>query len=287
MHSFLSEVFKYPFLQYALMAGGFAAIACGAVGPFVAARRITYIAGGIAHMVLAGLGAALYLNRAHGIEWLDPLYGAVAAALVAAGIIALVSIRGAQKEDTVIGAMWAVGMAVGIMFISRTPGYNQDLMSYLFGNILMVAPTQLKLLFLLDVLVVGACVLLYNRFLAVCFDEEFSRVRGVSVDLYYVILLGLTALTVVALVSVVGIVMAIALLTLPTAVASGFTRVLWKQMILTSVLGVAFTTLGLGVSYGPDLPAGAAIVCLAGATYLASAAGVSAYRRIKASGRAA
>lgn len=268
MQEFLSDVMRYPFLQYALAAGLLASISCGVIGSFVAARRITYIAGAISHCVLAGLGAALYFNRAHGVEWLEPIHGAVAAALVSAGIIAIVSLRAGEKEDTLIGAMWAVGMALGIMFISRTPGYNQDLMSYLFGNILMVSPTDLKLLAWLGAIVVVATAIFYNRFLLVCFDEEYARVRGLNVEAYYVGLLMLTALTVVALVTVVGIVMVIALLTLPVAIAGAFTSVLWRQMLLAVAVSALLTTTGLAVSYTPDLPAGATIVLLSGATYL-------------------
>jgi zinc transport system permease protein len=268
LQTFLSDLLNYPFLQYALLAGALASLATGVVGPFIAAKRITYIAGGIAHCVLAGLGAAFYLNKVHGLTWLDPLLGATIAALLAAGIIAIVSLRGGQKEDTIIGALWAVGMAVGVIFISLTPGYNQELMSYLFGNILMVSPGQIKLLIFLDLIVLLTTLAFYSRFLAVCFDEEFSRIRGVAVEFYYVILLGLTALTVVALVTVVGIVMAIALITLPTAIAGAFTRVLWKQMVVTTLLGILFTSLGLALSYEPELPAGATIVTLAGIGYI-------------------
>lgn len=268
MQEFLSDLFRYPFLQYALSAGLLASVSCGVIGSFVAARRITYIAGAISHCVLAGLGAALYLNKVYGLQWLEPIYGAVVAALASAGIIALVSLRAGEKEDTLIGAMWAVGMALGVMFISRTPGYNQDLMSYLFGNILMVRPEDLKLLAILGAVVVGTTALFYNRFLLVCFDEEYARVRGLNVEAYYVGLLMLTALTVVALVTVVGIVMVIALLTLPVAIAAGFTATLWRQMLLAVALSALLTSSGLALSYGPDLPAGATIVLLAGAAYL-------------------
>lgn len=279
MQEFLTELGRQAFLKYALAAGLLASLACGAIGPFVAARRITYIAGGISHSILAGLGAALWLQRARGLTWFDPLYGATLAALLSAAVIAWAGLKGSQREDTVIGSIWAVGMAVGVMFIAATPGYNQDLMGYLFGNILMVSPGQLKLLAVLDLAVLGSVVLFYNRFLAVCFDEEFARTRGIKTGVYYVMLLMLTALTVVALVSVVGIVMAIALVTLPTAVASTFTRVLWRQAVLAALLGAVFTTGGLALSYGPDLPAGATIVCLAGATYLITAWGSSLKRK--------
>jgi len=270
---FLEAAANYPFMQYALVAGLLASVACGLVGTYVVVRRITYIAGGISHCVLGGIGAALYLQKVHGWTWLQPMYGAVAAALLAAAIIGFVSLRAKQREDTVIGALWAVGMALGVLFIAKTPGYSQDLMSYLFGNILMVSPGDLWLIGALDLLVVLLGLAFYNQFLAVCFDEEFSRVRGLRVEFYYLLLLGLTALTVVLLVTVVGVVLVIALLTLPVAVAGVFARRLWQMMILATLFSAVFTTAGLAVSYGSDLPSGATIVILAGAVYLVVAVG--------------
>lgn len=268
MAGFIDAVSSYSFMRYALAVGVLASIACGVIGTYVVVRRITYIAGGISHCVLGGMGAANYLRKVHGWEALEPLHGALAAALAAAAIIGLVSLRAKEREDTVIGALWAVGMAAGILFISRTPGYNEDLMSYLFGNILMVSSGDLWLIAVLDAVVVAAGVLFYNQFLGVCFDEEFARVRGLNVSFYYLLLLGLTALTVVLLVTVVGIVMVIALLTLPVAVAGHFSRALWKVMLLSIGFSALFTTCGLALSYGPDLPAGATIIVLAGAVYL-------------------
>ena len=268
MTEFLDAALRYPFIQYALLAGILASVACGIVGTYVVVRRITYIAGGISHCVLGGIGASLYLQRVHGWTALHPIYGAVAAALLAAAIIGIVSLRAKQREDTVIGALWAVGMAAGVLFIAKTPGYSQDLMSYLFGNILMVTASDLWLIAALDAVVIVLGVLFYNQFLAVCFDEEFARVRGLRVEFYYLLLLGLTALTVVLLVTVVGIVLVIALLTLPVAVAGFFAKRLWQMMVLAALFSIAFTVGGLAISYGPDLPSGATIVILAGAVYL-------------------
>jgi zinc transport system permease protein len=276
---FLDAAAHYAFVQYALAAGVLASIACGIVGTYVVVRRITYIAGGISHCVLGGIGAALYLQKVYGWEGLSPLYGAVAAALLAAAIIGLVSLRAKQREDTVIGAVWAVGMAVGVLFIAKTPGYSQDLMSYLFGNILMVTARDLWLIAALDALIVVLGILFYNQFLAVCFDEEFARVRGMRVEFYYLLLLGLTALTVVLLVAVVGIVLVIALLTLPVAVAGHFARRLWHMMVLATIISVLLTTAGLAISYQPNLPSGATIVTLAGAVYLVVAIGSRLLRR--------
>ncbi len=267
MTEFFQVAFHHTFMVNALLTGLLASIACGVVGTFVVARRITYIAGGIAHSVLGGMGAARYLDVVHG--WpVTPLQGAIVAALASAVIIGVVSLRAREREDTVIGAIWAVGMAVGVLFIANTPGYNQDLMSYLFGNILMVSTSDLYVIGILDLIVVVVTFLMFNQFQAVCFDEEFARVRGLNVEFYYLALLALTALTVVILVTVVGIVMVIALLTLPVAVAGFFTRTLPRTMALAIGLSIVFTTLGLAISYGPDLPAGATIIVVAGISYL-------------------
>ena len=176
--------------------------------------------------------------------------------------------RAKQREDTIIGAVWAIGMAMGILFIFKTPGYNEDLMSYLFGNILLVSANDLWLIAGLDALVVTAGLLFYKQLLAVSFDEEFTRLRGIHVEFYYLLLLCLTALTVVLLVTVVGIVMVIALLTLPAATAGHFTKKLWHMMVLSVVFTVVFTTGGLALSYGPNFPPGATTIVLAGSVYL-------------------
>ena len=273
MWAFLKDLKELSFLQYSLAAGLLSSIACGVVGSFVVVRRITYIASGIAHCVLGGMGVARYCNVALGWTWLTPLLGAVISAIGAAFIIGFVSLRAREREDTVISALWAVGMAVGILFISQTPGYNEDVMSYLFGNILMVTKNDLYLIALLDVIVLVLTGLFYHQLVAVCFDEEFARLRGVWVEFYYILLLVLTAVTVVLLVSVVGIVLMLALLTLPVAIASHFTKSLWRMMVLSSTLCALFTASGLALSYQPDLPAGALTIVLAGCAYLVVALG--------------
>ncbi|KPK58749.1 MAG: hypothetical protein AMK73_09015, partial [Planctomycetes bacterium SM23_32] len=244
-----------PFLRYGLIAGLLASVAFGIIGTYVVTRRISYIAGAISHCILGGIGPALYVQKKLGVEWFHAMYGAVAAALLAALIIGLVSMYAREREDTVIGALWVTGMAVGVLFIWKTPGYV-DAMSYLFGNILMITRRDLWLVGALDVVVVALGVAFYNKLLAVCFDEEFALLRGVRVQVYYLLLLCLAALTVVLLVPVVGIVMVIALLTLPAAVAGHFSRRLWQMMALSVAFCVLFTSVGLGVSYTYDLLSG-------------------------------
>lgn len=281
MSEFFQALMTQPFLQVALAGGILASFACGIVGSYVVARRITYIAGGIAHCVLGGMGAAYWLQRAQGWEACRPIYGAVVSALLAAVIIGWVSLRAKQWEDTIIGALWAIGMAVGVLFIAATPGYNQDLISYLFGNILMVSSADLWLIGILDLVVIVIGLGMYKQFLAVCFDEEFARTRGLRVEVYYISLLCLTAMTVVLLAMVVGIVMVIALLTLPVAVAGVFARRLWHVMFLSTLLSMIFVTLGFAVSYTPELPPGATIIVLAGAVYLVVIVGRALIRKGK------
>jgi len=261
--SFFSALFEHHFLQAALLAGLLAAIGCGMVGSYVVVKRIGFLAGGIAHSVLGGMGAALYFGY-------DPMGGALLAAIVSALLIGWVRLRWGGQEDTLIGAVWAIGMAIGILFIERTPGYSGDLMSFLFGNILLVPDRQLWIMAGLDVLLLATVGLLYRHFLAIAFDEEFARLRGLPVTALYLLLLCLVAVTVVLLIQVVGLILVIALLTLPAAIAGQYVQTLGRMMLVATLLGIAFTSGGLALSYGPDLPPGATIILLAGAAYVIS-----------------
>lgn len=267
---FFIDMIKFPFLQHALLAGLLSSVACGLVGSYITVKRITYIAGAIAHSVLGGMGAARYLNVTAGFSFLTPLHGALAAAILAAIIIGTVTIYAKQRVDTVLSAIWAVGMALGILFIYMTPGYAEDLMSYLFGNILMVKPDDLYFIAVLDAVITGIMIIFYNKILAISFDAEYARIRGIPVHLYSFVLLILTALTIVTLIQVVGIVLVIALLSLPAATASHFSKQLWQMMGFSVLLSLFYIALGLYVSYDSNLPAGATIIILAGCIYLAT-----------------
>ncbi|MBI4792039.1 MAG: metal ABC transporter permease [Deltaproteobacteria bacterium] len=271
MGQFLRDLQTYSFLQYALLAGLLTSISCGIIGSYVTVRRITYIAGAIAHCTLGGMGAARFLQKEYGFD-VTPLQGAVVAALLAACIIALVKYYGSQREDTVLSAIYSIGMAIGIFFISRTGGYNEDLMSYLFGDILMVSQKDLLLIGALDLIVVSVVFIFYNKLISVCFDEEFARISGIRVELFELLLLLLIALTVVLLVQVVGIVMVVAMLTLPCAAAGLLVKRLWHMMVVSILLCLFCTTGGLAISYQPDFPAGATIILMAGLVYFVAIA---------------
>lgn len=268
MNGFVDALFEHAFLRNALFAGLLVSVACGSVGTYVVVRRMTYMAGGIAHCVLGGIGAAVYLERVHGWTAVEPIHGALVAALLAALAVGTVSLRARERIDTAIGAVWAIGMATGVLFLAKTPGYAQDLMSYLFGNILLVSTGDIAVIAVLDVLVLGIVLAFRNQFLAISFDEEYARARGVNVAFYHMLLLLLVALTVVLLVTVVGVVLVIALLTIPSAIAGRFSRRLPQVMTLAVIASAVLTTGGLALSYQMNTPTGATIVLLAGAAYI-------------------
>jgi len=264
MTAFFAALAEHDFLQSALIAGLLASIGCGVMGTYVVVKRIAFLAGGIAHSVLGGMGVALYFGY-------DPLTGALVAAVATALVIGWVRLRWKAQEDTLIGALWAIGMAVGILFIAKTPSYRTDLMGYLFGSILLVPRESLWFMVVLDVLLLSIVGAYHRQFLAVVFDEELARLRGIPVTFFYLLLLVLVAVTVVLLIQVVGLILVLALLILPTAVASHYAHSLGVMMLLATLLGSAVSTLGLALSYGPDLPVGPTIILLAGALYIVSA----------------
>ncbi len=262
--SFFSALLEQPFLQFALLAGLLASVGCGVMGTYVVVKRIAFIAGGIAHSVLGGMGAAIYYG-------FDPLAGALIAAIIAALLIGWIRLNFRTQEDTLIGALWAIGMAVGILFISKTPGYQGDLMSYLFGNILLVPEQSLWFMVILDIVLLLTVAAYHRQFLAIVFDEEFARLRGIPVTFFYLLLLSLIAITVVLLIQVVGLILVLALLTLPAAVASHHVHSLGRMMLFATILGAVISTTGLAISYEPDLPPGPVMILLAGAIYMLSA----------------
>jgi zinc transport system permease protein len=262
------EVFQSnPFLQMSLLAGLAASITSGIIGSYVVSKRIVFISGSIAHSVLGGMGACLWLKRVYGITWLTPLYGALIAALLSSLLIGWIHLKYRQREDTVIATLWSTGMAIGVIFVALTPGYNVELMNFLFGNILWVSQTDLILLFSLDVIVILFVMLLHHKFVAVCFDEEQAALQGISVKRLYLLLLLLVAISVVILIQVVGAILVIAMLAIPAAMASEMTHRMGIMMLIAIGLGWIFSTAGITASYFLNWPPGATISLTAALCY--------------------
>jgi len=257
------DALQYEFMRNALVAAILASIACGIIGVYVVVKKIVFISGGIAHASFGGIGLAYFLGVA-------PVLGVVPFSIASALGMGMVSKRTKLPEDTAIGILWAIGMALGVIFIGLSPGYVPDLFSYLFGSILTVSFSDIILMLILDALIILIVISLYKEFLALSFDEEFATVVGVPVERLYLVLLCLIALTVVVLIRVVGIILVIALLTIPAAISKQFTHSLKKMMLLSILLSAIFAICGLWLSYGLDLASGATIILVSGMSFLIS-----------------
>lgn len=278
----LLDALQFAFMRNALVAGVLVSVACGVIGTFVVIKRIVFISGGIAHAAYGGIGLGYYFKYMvlplllAGSAAQDqrpgywPMLGAILFSLLAALVMGLIQRKTRQRADTVIGVLWAIGMAIGIILVDLTEGYKVDLMSYLFGSILAVKRSDLWVMLGLDALIVVLVALFYKELVAIAFDETFATIENVPVDALYLGLLCLIALTVVMMMRVVGLIMVIAMLTIPAAISGHIFKDLKRMMVGATVLGMVFTTVGLGVSYRWNLTSGASIILVAGLAYLLS-----------------
>jgi zinc transport system permease protein len=257
------EALQFEFMRNALIAGMLTSIICGIIGTLIIVNRLVFLSGGIAHSAYGGIGLAFFFGWPY-------MVGAIGFALFSAMIMAAVSLKSKQRADTIIGVMWAMGMACGVLLLDITPGYNVDLMSYLFGSILSVPQTDLISMAVIGVLILGLIVYFFQDLLAMSYDEEFAQIRGVPVKRLYFMLIGIVAVTVVMVVQVVGLILVIALLTIPPYIAEKYTKSMVNMMIVSCFLGMFFTSGGLWMSYTFDMTSGAAIIFLAGIVFFLS-----------------
>ena len=268
MSDLLQAFYTNPLLQSAILAALAASLVSGIIGTYVVIKRIVFIAGSIAHSVLGGIGLSLWLQRVQGVHWLSPTYGAVVAALISALLIGYIQQYYRQREDAVIATLWSMGMAIGVIFISQTPGANTDLNNFLTGNLLFVSRKELFTLILLDVVVLATTFVFYKHFSLLCFDEDQACLQGVPVRRLYLLLLALIALSVVLLVHVVGIILVITMLTLPATIANLCTQRLSYMMILAVLFSAVLSVVGTGIAYSLEWPPGGTIALFAGTVYL-------------------
>ena len=257
------EALQFEFMRNALMAGLLASIMCGIIGALVVVNRMVFLSGGIAHAAYGGIGLAFFFGFSY-------LWGIMGFALLMAGIMAAISIKAKQRADTIIGVLWAVGMALGVILLDLTPGYNVDLMSYLFGSILTVPGSDLWLMLLLDGLVLAVVSYYYHDLVSLSYDAEFAQVRGVPVRFLYFLLIAMIALSVVMIIRVVGLILVIALLTIPPYIAEKYAGSLSRMMVYAVLLNIFFTTTGLWLSYQFNLTSGASIIMVAAVCFFIS-----------------
>ena len=257
------EALQLEFIRNALAAGILVSLVCGVIGTLVVVNRIVFLAGGIAHAAYGGIGLAFFMGWPY-------VVGTLGVSVVSAGIMAAVTLKARHRADAMVGVIWAVGMAIGVILLDLTPGYNADLMSYLFGSILAVPASDLWQMGAIGVGVVITVSFYYNDFLAMSYDDEFARLRRVPVTFLYCLLLVMIALTVVMIIRVVGLILVIALLTIPPFIAEKFTGSLRAMMVVASLLSCFFTVSGLWLSYILNLTSGATIILVAAVGFFAA-----------------
>ena len=254
------EALQYEFMRNALAAGLLASIICGIMGTLVVVNRIVFLSGGIAHAAYGGIGLSIFLGWPY-------MIGTIGFSLSAAIVMAAVSLKAKNRADTIIGVIWAVGMAIGIILLDLTPGYNVDLMSYLFGSILTVPRSDLWVMLIVGILIAGFVLYFYKDLLAISYDEEFARIRGVPIRMLYFALIGLLAVTIVMVIQIVGLILVIALLTIPPFIVEKYSKSLLQMMVGSSLLGMVFTVSGLWLSYVFNLTSGACIILVSGIAF--------------------
>jgi zinc transport system permease protein len=257
------EALQFEFMQNALLAGLLASVICGVMGTMVVVNRIVFLSGGIAHAAFGGIGLAFFFGWHY-------LVGTISFSIAAGLIMAVITLKAKHRADTIIGVIWAIGMAIGIILLDLTPGYNVDLMSYLFGSILTVPDSDIWMMVAVGAVILAVVIYFYNDYLALSYDEEFAQIRGVRVKTLYILMTVMLALGIVMVIQVVGLILVIALLTIPPYIAEKFSKSLFQMMVLSSMLSAIFTVGGLWFSYEFNLTSGASIILVAGIGFLIS-----------------
>ena len=251
--SIIANIFEYDFLTNAFIASILSGITCGIVGSYIVTRRIVFLSSGITHASFGGLGIALYAG-------IDPLLGALSFASISSVGIEFASRRGGIREDSVVGIIWSMGMAIGALFMSLRPGYATDLTSYLFGNILLVTPQNIVWLSILTAVLIIGSILWLRRLMYITFDEEYAKSQGINTSLVSYIMAVVIAISIVLSIKVMGIILLLSLITIPTVIANDITKDYKMITPLSAIIAVVGNVMGFILSYEYDIPTGSCII---------------------------
>lgn len=257
----LDVILNYKFLQNALLCAVLSSIACGIIGSIIVEKKIAMMSGGIAHTAFGGVGLGYYTN-------IEPMIGALIFSIASALGIKTIQKNTRSNADVLVGMFWALGMSLGILFISFTPGYPPDMTSYLFGDILITSTNDLLFIGILDIVIILVIRAFYHQWQAYIFDSEFAAILRIPVELYDYILYTLIAITVVILVRVVGIILIVGLLTIPPSLAKQYTRNFTNMILLSILFGMIFCLSGLALSFEYNIPSGATIILISVLFYI-------------------
>ena len=260
--NFIAEIFQYQFLAHAALACLLCGIACGIIGTYVVCRRLVFLSGGITHASFGGIGMAYYFGA-------NPLLGALIFAILSAWGIETFTSRKQIREDSAIGLIWSLGMAIGIIFIYLTPGYAPNLMSFLFGKILSVTSTDIIWMAIVDAFILLIFATMYRPILYVAFDREYARSQNFPTRIVSYLMATLVAITIVISIRVVGIVLLISLLTIPAVIGNLISKSFNRILIYGSVIAALSAFAGLYISYKTNIPSGASTIFVLTLTLIA------------------
>lgn len=247
------SLFNYTFFNYALLGSLLTSVLCGIIGTYIVSKREVFLSGGISHGAFGGIGIGYYLG------W-NPLFAGTIFAMISLFALNNIKQKGHGYSDAFIGILWAVGMSIGIMFVSLTPGYAPDLMGFLFGNLLSVGVVELIVLSGMLVALLLFLTFFFYPIQYVAFDEEFAKSRSYPVSFIKIVMSILTAGAIVWSTRVTGIILILALLTMPTLTVRLFTASFKKTMIGSSIVGFLGVVGGLLLSYFYNIPTGPFVV---------------------------
>ncbi len=257
----IDSIFRYTFMQNAILSAILASIACGIIGTIIIEKKLVMMSGGIAHTAFGGVGLGYFLH-------IEPILGALLFSIAASVGIVTIKRNTTTSADILIAMFWSVGMSLGIIFVALTPGYPPDMSSYLFGDILTVSQTDLIVMLFLNIVIIAAVFLCYPVLKSYLFDEEFAKISGINVRYLENLLYVLIALTIVIIIRVVGIILILALLCTPPAIAKQYTHNLTKIIFSSILLGICFCIIGLWISYSFQLASGVCIILFSVLSYI-------------------
>ncbi len=248
-----ADIFQYNYLYYAFWACILSGITCGVIGTYVVSRRLVFLSGGITHSSFGGLGIAFYLGT-------NPIFGAMIFAILSALGIEWANEKGRIREDSAIGIIWSVGMAIGVLFMSLRPGYAGDLSNYLFGSIVTVTRSDVWALAVLTILILLGSLLWLRPIMYVAFDRDFAKSQGIPVRLISYAMSAMIAITIVLSIRIMGIVLLISLLTIPVAIVNTVSKSYRTLAVGAAIIAVVGNLTGLALSYNYEVSPGAAII---------------------------
>ncbi len=267
-----TDLLANEFLIPVYLAAILLSVAAGVVGTLVVTHRLTFLAGGVAHAAYGGLGLAAFFS-------LPMLPTAAAFSIAIALLMGWITRNQRARADAVIGALWAAGMALGIVLLDKVPGYQADMMSYLFGSLMLVTSADLWSMLLIDMVALIFVAISYKQLVLLSFEEEYARSLGVAADFLYYLLLILIGVTVVVAMRMVGLILLLALLTVPPYLAEIQAKSLKIMMLLASLWAMVFSVVGISLAVILDSQVGPTVILVATSLFLLSPL----YRRLMTS----